>query len=231
MKLSDLYNRVVETIGMDVMTVASLQAAVKNCIADLTSRGYRDFKEIHLSETEPKYLDESMLVLKVPKDIRKVLYCRTFFHDNQANVAKRYSLSNPRVQAVYHNERFRTVLQNSDSIFYIKGEYIYIEWDPRLGPLSEIAFGYYARLIAPTLEVEDNTLEALKNAEIDIREEFEDALVFYAAYFYYSRYGKDVEKLSFYLNNYKYYVEDITHELAYEDEYFEEDAVIHEDPM
>ena len=42
----------------------------------------------------------------------------------------------------------------------------------------------------------------------------EDALVFYAAYFYYSRFIKDVEKIQLYLNNYKYYVEDITHELA-----------------
>jgi hypothetical protein len=30
-----------------------------------------------------------------------------------------------------------------------------------------------------------------------------------------------------YLNNYKWYVEDITHELAYEDEYFEEDSIVH----
>jgi hypothetical protein len=30
-----------------------------------------------------------------------------------------------------------------------------------------------------------------------------------------------------YLNQYKYYVEDITHELAYEDEYLEEDSVVH----
>ena len=40
---------------------------------------------------------------------------------------------------------------------------------------------------------------------------------------------KDTEKIQFYLSNYKYYVEDITHELAYEDEFFEEDAVIREE--
>jgi len=39
-------------------------------------------------------------------------------------------------------------------------------------------------------------------------------------------YIKDTDKISLYLNNYKYYVEDISHELAYEDDYFEEDAVI-----
>jgi hypothetical protein len=31
------------------------------------------------------------------------------------------------------------------------------------------------------------------------------------------------------LSQYKYYIEDITHELAFEDEFFEKDAVIHEE--
>ena len=44
-KLIDLYNRIVETTGLDVMTLGSLRAAIANCMADLTSRGYKIFKE------------------------------------------------------------------------------------------------------------------------------------------------------------------------------------------
>ena len=88
---------------------------------------------------------------------------------------------------------------------------------------------YYARLIAPEFNTNVDDVNELKSVDIPIREEFEDALVFYAAYFYYSRFIKDVEKIQLYLNNYKYYVEDITHELAYEDEFFEEDSIIHEE--
>ena len=69
-------------------------------------------------------------------------------------------------------------------------------------------------------------MDQLRTIEFNIREEFEDAVVLYAAYFYYSRYIKDTDKIQLYLSNYKYYVEDLTHELAYEDDFNEEDAII-----
>ena len=58
MKLVDFYERVLETTGLDVMTLGSLKASIKNCMADLTSRGYRVFKEKTLKdliETEASY--------------------------------------------------------------------------------------------------------------------------------------------------------------------------------
>ena len=225
MKLIDLYERVIETTGLDVMTLGSIKAAIKNCIADLTSRGYRTFTEKTLKDFPNAYIDNTMIELDMPKDVRKILYCKVFFNNN-AVTAKRYSLSNKRVSCMYVNNKFRSHLQQNEAIFFVKGDKLIIEWHPAFGELTDINFGYYQKLEAPDFNSEVSDVQQLATVDIDIRPEFEDALVFYAAYFYYSRYVKDTDKINLYLSNYKYYVEDITHELAYEDEYFEEDSVI-----
>ena len=225
MKLIDLYERVIETTGLDVMTLGSIKAAIKNCIADLTSRGYRTFTEKTLKDFPNAYIDNTMIELDMPKDVRKILYCKVFFNNN-AVAAKRYSLSNKRVSCMYVNNKFRSHLQQNEAIFFVKGDKLIIEWHPAFGELTDINFGYYQKLEAPDFNSEVSDVQQLATVDIDIRPEFEDALVFYAAYFYYSRYVKDTDKINLYLSNYKYYVEDITHELAYEDEYFEEDSVI-----
>lgn len=235
MKLIDLYNRVIGTTGLDVMDLNSLKAAVSNCMADLTSRGYKIFKELHLnanSDEEKLEVLESAkgyIVLKAPTDIRKVVYVKVFF-EQDADLATRYSLSNSRVQCKYDidNKIFRSVLEKSQTIYYIKNDKIYIEWDTDMrNNLYEISFGYYQKLYCPEdFPTDPNDAEKMEEIEIDIRPEFEDALVLYAAYFYTSRYIKDTDKINLTLSNYKYYVEDIIHELSYEDEFNEEDAVI-----
>lgn len=228
MKLKELYDRVVETTGLDVMTLGSLQTAVSNCMADLTSRGYRLFKEVGMADLEILENERGWLVAKLPTDIRKVLFTRVYFPMN-AVVATRYSLSNPRVQNNFVDNKFRSFLGNFEAIYYIKEDKLYIEYGTLRDPLVDFKFGYYARLKAPVIDVSKADETNLETVTIDIREEFEDALVLYAAYFYYSRYAKDQEKIQFYLSQYKYYIEDITHELAFEDEFFEKDAVIHEE--
>ena len=225
MKLIDLYERIIETTGLDVMTLGSIKAAIKNCMADLTSRGYRVFKELQLKDLKDAYIDNTMIETNLPIDVRKILYCKVFFNNN-AVIARRYSLSNKRVACQYINGKFRSSLQTNEAIFFVKGDKLIIEWHPALGNLTDINFGYYQRLEAPDFDDTVSDVQQLKNVEINIRPEFEDALVFYAAYFYYARYVKDTDKIQLYLSNYKYYVEDITHELAYEDEFFEEDSVI-----
>lgn len=225
MKLIDLYERVIETTGLDVMTLGSIKAAIKNCMADLTSRGYRVFKELQLKDLKDAYIDNTMIETNLPVDVRKILYCKVFFNNN-AVIARRYSLSNKRVACQYINGKFRSSLQTNEAIFFVKGDKLIIEWHPAFGNLTDINFGYYQRLEAPDFDDTVSDVQQLKNVEINIRPEFEDALVFYAAYFYYARYVKDTDKIQLYLSNYKYYVEDITHELAYEDEFFEEDSVI-----
>lgn len=225
MKLIDLYERVIETTGLDVMTLGSIKAAIKNCMADLTSRGYRVFKELQLKDLKDAYIDNTMIETNLPIDVRKILYCKVFFNNN-AVIARRYSLSNKRVACQYINGKFRSSLQTNEAIFFVKGDKLIIEWHPAFGNLTDINFGYYQRLEAPDFDDTVSDVQQLRNVEINIRPEFEDALVFYAAYFYYARYVKDTDKIQLYLSNYKYYVEDITHELAYEDEFFEEDSVI-----
>lgn len=225
MKLIDFYERVIETTGLDVMTLPSIKAAIKNCMADLTSRGYRIFCEKQLKDFSNPYIDRTMIEVDMPKNVRKILYCKVFFNNNAVG-ATRYSLSNKRVSCMYINGRFRSHLQSNEAIFFVKGDKLIIEWHPAFGDVTDISFGYYEKLQAPDFNADVSDVQQLKEVEIDIREEFEDALVFYAAYFYYSRYVKDTDKIQLYLSNYKYYVEDITHELAYEDEFFEEDTVI-----
>ena len=224
MKLMDLYTRVVETTGLDVITLDSLNTAVANCMADLTSRGYRTFAEKHLEDLSYKQ-NKNLITFQQPSDVRKNLYIRLFLN-NEAIVATRYSLSNKRVACKYEEGAFRSLLVQGQAIYYVKGDTIVIEWDPRLGDVQDICYGYYQRLIAPKVDSTIEDIDQLETIEFDIREEFEDALVLYAAYFYYSRYIKDADKIQFYLSNYKYYVEDLTHELAYEDDFNEEDAVI-----
>lgn len=224
MKLMDLYTRVVETTGLDVITLDSLNTAVANCMADLTSRGYRTFAEKHLEDLSYKQ-NKNLITFQQPSDVRKNLYIRLFLN-NEAIVATRYSLSNKRVACKYEEGAFRSLLVQGQAIYYVKGDTIVIEWDPRLGDVQDICYGYYQRLVAPKVDSTIEDIDQLELIEFDIREEFEDALVLYAAYFYYSRYIKDADKIQFYLSNYKYYVEDLTHELAYEDDFNEEDAVI-----
>lgn len=225
MKLIDFYERVIETTGLDVMTLPSIKAAIKNCMADLTSRGYRIFTEKQLKDFTNPYIDKTMIEVDLPKNVRKILYCKVFFNNNAVG-ATRYSLSNKRVSCMFINGRFRSHLQSNEAIFFVKGDKLIIEWHPAFGDVTDISFGYYEKLSAPDFNADVSDVQQLKDVTIDIREEFEDALVFYAAYFYYSRYVKDTDKIQLYLSNYKYYVEDITHELAYEDEFFEEDTVI-----
>lgn len=225
MKLIDFYERVIETTGLDVMTLPSIKAAIKNCMADLTSRGYRIFCEKQLKDFTNPYIDKTMIEVDLPKNVRKILYCKVFFNNNAIG-ATRYSLSNKRVSCMYINGKFRSHLQSNQAIFFVKGDKLIIEWHPAFGDVTDISFGYYQKLEAPEFNADVSDIQQLRDVTIDIREEFEDALIFYAAYFYYSRYVKDTDKIQLYLSNYKYYVEDITHELAYEDEFFEEDTVI-----
>ena len=196
MKLSDLHTRVVETTGLDVLTASSLYVAMQNCVADLTSRGYRDFVELFKPDMTIEYEDNATLIAKIPGNIRKVLYCRAYFQTTGV-IASRFSLANPKLESKFVDGRFRTPVPPQHAIFYLKQDKLVIEWDRTLGAITSFAFGYLTALEVPPLDTNINEadIQDLDGIEINIRKEYEDALVFYAAYFYYSRYGKDTEKL------------------------------------
>ena len=143
MTLMDLYTRVVETTGLDVITIDSLNTAVANCMADLTSRGYKTFAEQHLAEFNYTQ-NKNLIVLPQPTDVRKNLYIRLFFN-NEAVVATRYSLTNKRVACMYEEGAFRSLLLPKQAIYYVKGDKICIEWDPHLGTVQDICYAYYKR--------------------------------------------------------------------------------------
>lgn len=238
MKLIDLYNRILETTGLEVMTLGSLEASCKNCFADLTSRGYKEYKELTLKDFLSKdedvnaKINGNMLILTIPEgvSISETLSLKLYFNESCGVKAIRYSLTNKRLGARYFNGEFRSIVPEKSAIFYIKNNKIYIEWDTSFGyNIKNLVYSYYSRLTCPSFPTDEefkNNENALKDVVIDIKKEFEDALVFYGAYFYYSRYQKDTDKIQLYLNQYKYFIEDITHELAYEDIYNEEDACI-----
>ena len=226
MTLYDLYLRVIGTTGLDTIDLISLRACISNCMADLTSRGYKLFKELHLSDFENVEQDLNWVCLDLPKDIRKINYLRLYLSEN-ATVAKRVPLTDPRIQCNFKNNRFRSKVDDWEAIYYILNDKIYIEWNGRFGTdLLELSFGYYQKLYAPEMPLDPNDSDKLKNIKLDIRPEFEEALVLYAAYFYTARVLKDSDKINLALSNYKYYIEDIIHELSYEDEFNEEDAVV-----
>lgn len=222
MKAIDLYTRVLETTGIESITLTSLNTAIANCMADLTSRGYATFKEQNIP-IKGTYLH--MEVFQKPSRIRKILYCRIYLAD-RAIVATRYALGDKRVECRYSDGAFRNSLENNDAIFYIKGDNMCVEWKAGLGNASQISIGYYESLSSPNLLIAEKDMSKLRTIDIAIREEFEDALVFYSAYFYYTKYNKDIEKISMYLSNYKYFVEDLNYELGHEDNYLEDDSII-----
>lgn len=233
MTLYDLYLRVVGTTGLDAIDLNSLRACISNCMADLTSRGYKLFKELHLKDfvdletyTNKIEQDGNWMCLPLPTDIRKINYLRLYLNSD-ATVATRVALTDKRIQCRYKNGRFRSKLDDWEAIFYILNDKLYIEWNTTLGEtVYELSFGYYQKLYAPELPTDPNDADKMKEIKLDIRPEFEDALVLYATYFYTARVLKDSDKVNLTLSNYKYYVEDIVHELSYEDEFNEEDAVI-----
>lgn len=203
MNLYQLHQRIIQTIGSKVTTVESLNVMVKNCFADLTSRGYRLFNE---SEYTIIKQDDGRAVIKAPERLRKTLYCHVFFDNGVVVYADRLTLTG-----------CNDYIPVNSVGFYMKGEEIVLRWNQNyLGSIKKILIGYHQSLVAPKDAVDDRELEQI---ELNIRSEFEDAVVFYGVYFYLKRQMRSKEEVGVALNQYKYYVEDLLHELAYEDSY------------
>lgn len=233
MTYKKLYHRIRESTGLDVLTENVLQTIIENCFADITSRGYREFGEqIYIPEKETEEdmvfesLGQGLYCIDIPEDYRKTLHLKVTVN-NKVYLGYRLSLTDERVNSIVVGNDKKDVRSNfayidKDVIFYTKGEKMYIECRFRDKEVYDIRLGYDKRLIAP----KQPDLKAYDTAEIKCRREFEDAIVLFGVYFLLQRYSKDTDRVQMALNNYKYYVEDLTYTLAYEDNYTDEDGII-----
>ena len=241
MTYKQLYNRVRESTGLDVLTENVLQTIIENCFADVTSRGYREFNELEYTpyvepeegtpeeEIPPMFEDlgAGLYKIAIPNDYRKTLHVKILV-DNKVYLAHRVALTDERVNSIVVGETPKRVIRSNfayldkDAIFYTKGNDMYIECRFRDKVVEEIRLGYDKRLIAPA----QPPLKEFGTTVIPCRREFEDALVLFGIFFLLQRYSKDTDRVQMALNNYKYYVEDITYTLAYEDNYHDEDGTI-----
>lgn len=233
MTYKKLYHRIRESTGLDVLTENVLQTIIENCFADITSRGYREFGEqiyIPEKETEEDMIFESLgqglYRIDIPEDYRKTLHLKVTVN-NKVYLGYRLALTDERVNSILVGNDKKEVRSNfayidKDVIFYTKDDKMYIECRFRDKEVYDIRLGYDKRLIAP----KQPDLKAYDTAEIKCRREFEDAIVLFGVYFLLQRYSKDTDRVQMALNNYKYYVEDLTYTLAYEDNYTDEDGII-----
>lgn len=230
-----LYHRIRESTGLDVLTPGTMQAIIENCMADLTGRGYRDFTELTFipfreqgeTETEEEYLEAKKFMytshgsglysFEIPEDLRRILYLKVAAGSRMLQ-GLRLSITEDRVNNIVVDEgQIRTAFTNIEQelIFYTNRGRVYFEMRDRPVKLTDVRFGYDKKIIVPV----EPELKDYDTTVIDIRKEYEDALVLYGIYHVYNRYGKEIDRIQMSLNNYKYFVEDITATLAHEDDY------------
>lgn len=232
MTYKKLYNRVRETSGLDVLTEGVIQTIIENCYADLTSRGYREYNQKTFTKSTGTFnedlnfenLEQGLYKIKLPSDYRKALHVKVAV-DNKVYLGFRLSLSDERINSIVVNDnliRSNFAYLDKDVIYYIVENYMYIEVRSRDKEITNIVLGYDKRLVAPN----QPKLTDYDTAIVTLRNEFEDAIVLFGVYFLLQRYTKDTDRVQMALNNYKYFVEDLTYTLAHEDNFTDEDGII-----
>lgn len=171
-------------------------------------------------------LEYGLYKITIPDDYRKTLHLKVVVN-NKVYLGERLALTDERVNSIVVAEAPKFVRSNfayldKDTIFYTKNNDMYIENRFRHKEPMEIRLGYDKRLIAPKQPI----LKDYDTTTIPVRREFEDAIVLFGIYFLLQRYSKDTDRIQMALNNYKYYIEDLTYTLAYEDDYHDEDGTI-----
>lgn len=209
-----LYRRIRESTGLDVLTPGTMQAIVENSMADLSSRGYRDFIEVSIT---PEKLGDGLYSFDIPDNLRRILYLKVGTKGTMLQ-GLRLSITDDRVNNIVTSEgHLRTAFTNIEQglIFYTNNNKVFFELRDRNIEIVDVRFGYDKKITVPNEPDVKNYDEAI----IDVRREYEDAIVLYGIYQIYNRYGKEFERIQMALNNYKYFVEDITSTVAHEDDY------------
>lgn len=242
MTLKDLYLRVKDSTGLEVLTVSDMYTMYRNCAADLTSRGYREFVELEIPAEDLNFEGTSKLSYETEKTLGKILYVKIDTGDRLIKAIRvpltHKGLDTINKEGIYSFD-FNTE-KGIEAIYYIKNKKIFCEIKNNKKPIK-IIIGYYKRIetdIIPNsfeyvdsegnIKTSTNVYDPLilETIELPIREELQDCFVFYGIYFCYNKRLKEHDLIMIHLNNYKYLVEDILHELNYEDNFNEEESVI-----
>ena len=253
MTLKDLYIRVKDSTGLEVLTVSDMYTMYQNCAADLTSRGYREFAELTYTANEEdehtfEKVTDNKYVLTLFPTAKKVLYIKI---KTSLGIIKAYRrpLTDPYIDSLASGNSTRynfSAHNNIQAIYYIKNNVCYVEYVQNV-VAEEITVGLYKRIdsnIVPTsfdyLDPESGETitttdvyqtAILETIELPIREELQDVFTLFGIYYSYNKRLKEEDMINRHLNNYKYLVEDLLHELNYEDVYNEEESVIATDNL
>lgn len=216
MELKILKERIAETLNLEVVTEKSLITCVNNCIADLLSRGYREFSEAEITtlhDGSPIKDGKLPLKVKLPLNFRRYSYMK-IENESSTFAADRISLASESYLGKKDPDgTIRIAFPDGSGgyLFYILDDHAVI--DSR----------YTNKVLKVTLGYQSTLNKIPHNADLDydipIREEIEDALVLYGVYFYVNRTGFDPEVSKGYMDRYRYYVEDIMNALNAEDAY------------
>lgn len=240
MTLKDLYLRVKDSTGMEVLTVSDMYTMYLNCAADLTSRGYREFVEDEITEFEN--IEDRKFIFDSPASLRKILYLKL---DDGKGMHKgvRIPATHEGIDKIGSDGKYFFDFDSGDKvpyIYYSKNNKLIFE-SSSTGKPSKLVLGYYKKIpknIIPEsykfvnsegVEVNSTNVydpAVLEHVHLPIREDLQDVFVFFGIYFVYNKRLKEDTTIQRHLNNYKYQVEDVLHELGYEDNFNEEEAVI-----
>lgn len=251
MTLKDLFLRIKDTTGMEVLTVSDMYTIYLNCAADLTSRGYREFAEVEIlprPETEVEgvlYFDalkNKKFTFDSPSTLRKILYLKL---DDGTGMHKgiRIPATHPAIDTVLDDGNYYFNFASGDKVpyvYYSKNNKLVFEALTTNAPVK-LVLGYYKKIpkniIPETYTYTDDEGNEVTSSDVydpavletitlPIREDLEDVFVFFGIYYVYNKRLKEDAMIQRHLNNYKYQVEDVLHELNYEDNFNEEESVI-----
>lgn len=233
MKLADLKSNVEETLGMDVISFKSLVVCANNCISILHTKEYREFKEAKFPITLPHTYP---LEVDTPTDMKQILSLKIKTKDG-IFVIPRTIISNPALGARVVNGVPRLQANQGAWVFYEKLGKIYIDTMSDTVEVEEVILGYYKTIPKLSMSLTEDSLlgndtvtPAIPQAEIDVRQDFEDAFTWYGLKFYADRFKLRPEITKEYNDQFRYFVEDMANQLDKEDYYYENN-MIHTDQM
>ena len=225
MRLIDLKTNVEETLGLEVVSIKSLIVCVNNCIAILQSKDYRDFVEYEVEIETDKF----PITISLPDNIKEILYVK-LASDNEVLSAKRMPVNSDLIQSRVYKDEYRMDTSFNNLIYYgLKGNLtIDSPLDRSRRYYKKVLIGYYKQLPKVPLNLDEDSFFGTTETEpynVEIREEFEDALTFYGLKFYSERFKFRPEIAEQYNETFRFFVEDISNQLDKEDRFYRESKV------